>query len=97
MLVLSRQENQRIMIGHDIVLTVVQINRDKVRIGIDAPPDVIVHREEIYHAIQRENVAEACCDARGLAGAKAEMDYHHKSYQPPQDDQPLIEKMEDGK
>lgn len=55
MLVLSRHRDESIMIGDDIVLTIVDIRGDKVRLGIDAPQDVPVHRREVYEAIQREN------------------------------------------
>ncbi len=47
MLVLSRKHGQRILIGDDIVITVVRISRDKVRIGIDAPRYVLILREEV--------------------------------------------------
>lgn len=55
MLVLSRHRDESIMIGDNIVITVVDIRGDKVRLGVDAPSDVPVHRQEIYEAIQREN------------------------------------------
>ena len=55
MLVLSRHRDESIMIGDDIVLTIVDIRGDKVRLGIDAPQDIPVHRREVYDAIQREN------------------------------------------
>ncbi|HBE89594.1 MAG: carbon storage regulator [Candidatus Andersenbacteria bacterium RIFCSPHIGHO2_12_FULL_46_9] len=55
MLVLSRHRDEAIMIGDEIVVTVVDIRGDKVRLGIDAPSDVPVHRQEVYDAIQREN------------------------------------------
>ena len=55
MLVLSRHRDESIMIGDDIVVTIVDIRGDKVRLGIDAPQHVPVHRQEIYEAIQREN------------------------------------------
>jgi carbon storage regulator len=54
MLVLSRHRDESIMIGDDIVVTVVDIRGDKVRLGIQAPTHVPVHRQEIYEAIQRE-------------------------------------------
>ncbi len=47
MLVLSRRENERIKIGNSIVVMVVRVTGDRVRIGIEAPPDVIVLREEL--------------------------------------------------
>jgi carbon storage regulator len=51
MLVLSRKKNESIIINADIVITVVEIRGDKVRLGIVAPKDVSVHREEVYEAI----------------------------------------------
>ncbi len=55
MLVLSRGRDESIVIGDDVVVTVVDIRGDKVRLGIVAPSEVPVHRQEIYEAIQREN------------------------------------------
>jgi len=55
MLVLSRTRDETIMIGDDIEITVVDIRGDKVRLGINAPGHVPVHRKEVYDAIQREN------------------------------------------
>jgi len=55
MLVLSRQRDESIMIGDHVVVTVVDIRGDKVRLGIDAPQEIPVHRREVYEAIQREN------------------------------------------
>ena len=54
MLVLSRELDEKIMIGDDIVITIVDIRGDKVRLGITAPTSVPVHRKEVYNAIQRE-------------------------------------------
>ncbi len=51
MLVLSRKKNESIVIANDIVITVVEVRGDKVRLGIVAPKDVPVHREEVYEAI----------------------------------------------
>lgn len=51
MLVLSRKKNESIVINNDVVVTVVEIRGDKVRLGIVAPKDVPVHREEVYEAI----------------------------------------------
>ena len=59
MLVLSRQRDETIMIGDDIEITVVDIRGDKVRLGINAPIHIPVHRKEVYDAIQRENRAAA--------------------------------------
>ena len=63
MLVLSRQRDETIMIGDDIELTIVDIRGDKVRIGIDAPSTIAVHRKEVYEAIKREN--EQAANYRG--------------------------------
>lgn len=51
MLVLSRKKNESIVINNEIVITVVEIRGDKVRLGIVAPRDVSVHRQEVYEAI----------------------------------------------
>jgi len=56
MLVLSRQRDESIIIGDNIVITVVDIRGDKVRLGIAAPMEIPVHRREVYEAIQRENL-----------------------------------------
>ena len=55
MLVLSRQLDQSIVIGDDIVITVVDIRGDKVRLGIAAPNSIPVHRWEVFEAIQKES------------------------------------------
>lgn len=54
MLVLSRKTDEQIIINDNIVVTVVEVRGDKVRLGIDAPKDVPVHREEIYKAIKKQ-------------------------------------------
>ncbi|MBA3311731.1 MAG: carbon storage regulator CsrA [Planctomycetota bacterium] len=54
MLVLSRKKDEKIIIGDNITLMVIEIRGDKVRLGIDAPKEVSVHREEVYNAIKRE-------------------------------------------
>jgi carbon storage regulator len=59
MLVLSRQRDESIIIGDNIVITVVDIRGDKVRLGIEAPTEIPVHRQEVYDAIQRENAKAA--------------------------------------
>ena len=56
MLVLSRKTNESIMIGDAIEVKVVEVNGKTVKIGIDAPKDVAVHRKEIYVAIKDENL-----------------------------------------
>ena len=54
MLVLSRKKNESIIINDNITVTVIEIRGDKVRIGIEAPKDVTVHRREVYDAIQNQ-------------------------------------------
>lgn len=53
MLVLSRKRDESIVIGDKIVVTVVEVRGDKVRLGINAPQGVPVHRQEVYEAIRR--------------------------------------------
>ncbi len=57
MLVLSRRANESIVIGGDVVVTVLEVRGDQVRLGIDAPRSVTVHREEVHAEIQRANEA----------------------------------------
>jgi carbon storage regulator len=52
MLILTRRMDESIMIGDEVIVTVLSVNGKQVRIGIDAPADVSVHREEIYNRIQ---------------------------------------------
>jgi carbon storage regulator len=58
MLVLSRKANQSIMIGSDIRIVVVGVERDQVKLGIEAPRHVPVHRQEIFAEIQRADASE---------------------------------------
>ena len=55
MLVLSRKKNESIIINNNITVMVVEIRGDKVRLGIEAPTEVPVHRQEVFEAIQRTN------------------------------------------
>ena len=55
MLVLTRRANQSIMIGHEIVVTVLEVRGDQVRLGIKAPRSIDVHREEIFAQLQQAN------------------------------------------
>jgi carbon storage regulator len=68
MLVLSRQRDETIMIGDNIEVTVVDIRGDKVRLGINAPKEISVHRKEVYDAIRRENKAAAQVKPEDLSG-----------------------------
>lgn len=56
MLVLSRKKNESIVINNNITVVVVEIRGDKVRLGIEAPKEVPVHRQEVYDAIKRQEV-----------------------------------------
>jgi carbon storage regulator len=58
MLVLSRKKNESIVINNDITIVVVEIRGDKVRLGVEAPREVPVHRREVYDAIQRSHQAD---------------------------------------
>lgn len=66
MLVLSRKKNESIVINNDITIVVVEIRGDKVRLGVEAPREVPVHRREVYDAIQRSQNAD---DPSNSAGA----------------------------
>jgi carbon storage regulator len=72
LLVLTRHANQSIMIGQDIVLTVLEVRGDQVRIGINAPKDVQVHREEVFIALQQANL-EAVSPSPSQLGALGEL------------------------
>ena len=69
MLVLSRQKNERIMIGRDVEICVVEIRGDKVRLGVSAPGDVAIDRAEVRRAKDRQ--------AQQLAAANAESEAPH--------------------
>ena len=59
MLVLSRKKNESIVINNDITIVVVEIRGDKVRLGVEAPKEVPVHRREVYDAIKRSQAEAA--------------------------------------
>jgi carbon storage regulator len=71
MLVLTRRVNERIVIGDDIVVTVLKVNHDQVRIGIEAPRDVDVHREEVYLQLKEANLAAAAARPEQLEQLRA--------------------------
>jgi carbon storage regulator len=70
MLVLSRQKDESIIIGDDVEITIVDVRGDKVRLGINAPRSISVHRKEIYDAIQREKEANGNKEANDDNGGK---------------------------
>jgi carbon storage regulator len=59
MLVVTRKRGQSIIVGDNVRVTVVAIGEDQVRVGIEAPPEIAVYREELYEAIKRENLEAA--------------------------------------
>jgi len=69
MLVLSRKKNESIVINDDIVITIVEVRGDKVRLGIEAPRDIPVHRQEVLDAILRE---QKLADAGKASGSQAD-------------------------
>lgn len=74
MLLLTRKLGENIRIGDDVKITIVEVKGNHVKLGIDAPPSVKVHREEIYERIQQENrriQAQANASAGGNANANA--------------------------
>ena len=68
MLVLSRKKNESIVINDDITVVVVEIRGDKVRLGVEAPKEVPVHRREVYDAIKRSE------DSAGRQATSGESD-----------------------
>jgi carbon storage regulator len=68
-LVLSRRSHESIRIGDTIVVTVLEVRGDHVRLGIDAPADVEVHRQEVYEAIQAANTSAASPTPVAVAAA----------------------------
>lgn len=81
MLVLTRRAGERIFVGGDIIITIVDMAPGKVRVGIDAPKDVPIYREEVYERIQANRRAQASrfdegIDAPGAVdGDRSEEDY----------------------
>lgn len=71
MLVLTRKPGEKILIGDDIVITVLDVRGDGVRIGIDAPRGLRIQRDEVVRAVAEANVAAANVDAEAEARMKA--------------------------
>lgn len=72
MLILTRRVGETLMVGDNVTLTVLGVKGNQVRIGVNAPKDIPVHREEIYERIQREK-------AQNPEGQHNEHEHHHKS------------------
>ena len=70
MLILSRKKNEKIKIGNDITITLIDVHGDQVKIGVEAPKDVKVFRQEVFDAIQNENKA-AVVDSQESDSEKA--------------------------
>ena len=66
MLVLTRKLGERLKIGHAITVTVIEIKNGQVRLGIEAPSNVAVHREEVYQRIREQNVRATSSEAGRL-------------------------------
>jgi carbon storage regulator len=71
MLILTRRAGETVMIGSDVTITVLGVKGNQVRIGINAPKDVAVHREEIYERIQSEKAS--ICGPRSPAGQRVRL------------------------
>ena len=65
MLVLSRKQGESVVIGNDILVTVLEVRGDQIRLGIDAPRSITVHRQEVYLQVARENTAAIASSDRG--------------------------------
>ncbi len=83
MLVLSRQRDETIMIGDEIEITVVDIRGDKVRLGINAPRHIGVHRKEVYEAIRRENAKASEIEVGEIEAVRRDLRQPHKPKRPP--------------
>ncbi len=81
MLVLTRRANQSIIISENIVITILDIHRDQVRIGISAPRDVEIHREEVFLAVKSANEA-AAANSKNLGIELVIVDEDPKTQQP---------------
>lgn len=80
MLVLTRKLGENIRIGTNVKITVLEVRSGQVKLGIDAPPDVKVHREEIYARIQEEN--------RRALGGRRPSDQAQPAHPPPETENP---------
>lgn len=73
MLILTRRVGETIVIGDEVIITVLGIKGNQVRIGINAPKDVSVHREEIYQRIQKEKEEKSSASAAAPTPKKEEV------------------------
>lgn len=73
MLVLTRRINEKIRIGDNVVLTILEVRGDQVRLGIDAPRSVGVHREEVWVELQAQNIAAASPSEEQIATLSSQL------------------------
>lgn len=66
MLIITRRPGEKVIVGDDVVIEVIEVSGSSVRIGINAPKSIPVYREEIYSAVKAENVEAASADASQL-------------------------------
>jgi carbon storage regulator len=81
MLVLTRRAGESVMIGNDVIITVLEARGEVIRLGIQAPRDVQVHREEVYRELQAANLAAASPDEDAVSAV-------HKMLQTPDAEPP---------
>lgn len=67
MLVLSRKRNESIVIDGTVIVTIIEIRGDKVRLGIQAPDEISIHRSEVWAAIQKEQATDTNRQQKGVA------------------------------
>lgn len=67
MLILTRKSGEQIAIGDDIVITILEIKGTQVKVGIEAPRDITIHRQEVYERVREENMAAAAMTAAELS------------------------------
>ena len=72
MLILTRRVGETLMIGDDVTVTVLGVKGNQVRIGVNAPKEITVHREEIYERIQREKESQVRAGAQPLDSQEAD-------------------------
>ena len=73
MLVLTRRVGESIVVGHDIVITVLEVRGDVVRVGVDAPRELQVHRQEVYDQLSASNREAASPAEQDIAALRRDM------------------------